>query len=202
MKKEKKNKQELVVINKKNKKENKIVVVNFAGGPGTGKSIIASDLFSALKREFITCDLSSEYIKRKLREKAQKVVQNQIYIFAKQQFQLFGLKDEVQVAITDSPLFFSAVYDETDCPYLRGLIIKEFKKYHNLTYLVKRNDKVPYEQEGRYQDKKGAEEVDKKMIKFLKKNKIKYKELNGIGEDSLKKVVKDVKKAIKNTKRK
>lgn len=182
------------------KEKNKIVVVNFAGGPGTGKSIIASDTFSALKRQFITCDLSSEYIKRKLREKAQKVVLNQIYIFAKQQFQLFGLKDEVQVAITDSPLFFSAVYDETKCPHLKALILKEFKKYDNLVYLVKRSKDIPYEEEGRYQDKKGAELVDKKMENFLKTNKIKYKVLYGIGEDSLKTVIKDVNAALKKNK--
>ncbi len=101
------------------KEEKKCVVVNIIGGPGTGKSILASEIFSKVKREGITCDVSWEYIKRKLREKALKVVQSQIYIFGKQQFQLFTMKDEVDVIITDSPILLNSVYDKSNCPLLK-----------------------------------------------------------------------------------
>ena len=177
-----------------NKKQ--AIVINLAGGPGCGKSILASDVFSALKKKYVECELSSEYIKRKIREDARKVVQNQIYIFAKQQFQLFGMKDNVQVIITDSPIFLSAVYDDTQCKNLRQLIMKEFNRYKNLTYLLERNDKIKYEQEGRYQDLEGAKQVDEKVKKFMKKNDIKYKTLKGIDSDSLKIIIKDALKAI------
>jgi len=153
-------------------------------------------VFSALKKKYVECELSSEYIKRKIREDARKVVQNQIYIFAKQQFQLFGMKDNVQVIITDSPIFLSAVYDDTQCKNLRQLIMKEFNRYKNLTYLLERNDKIKYEQEGRYQDLEGAKQVDEKVKKFMKKNDIKYKTLKGIDSDSLKIIIKDALKAI------
>lgn len=182
--------------NKEKTKKRQAIVINLAGGPGCGKSILASDIFSALKKKFIECDLSSEYIKRKLREEAKKVVQNQIYIFAKQQFQLFGMKDNVEVIITDSPIFFSAVYDESKCSLLRKLIMKEYGNYNNLTYLLQRNDDVPYEQEGRYQDLNGAKKVDNSMKEFMDKNDIKYKKLKGIGQDSLDIVVEDVLKKL------
>jgi nicotinamide riboside kinase len=181
-------------MKKINKKQ--AIVINLAGGPGCGKSILASDVFSALKKKYVECELSSEYIKRKIREDARKVVQNQIYIFAKQQFQLFGMKDNVQVIITDSPIFLSAVYDDTQCKNLRQLIMKEFNRYKNLTYLLERNDKIKYEQEGRYQDLEGAKQVDEKVKKFMKKNDIKYKTLKGIDSDSLKIIIKDALKAI------
>jgi nicotinamide riboside kinase len=181
-------------MKKINKKQ--AIVINLAGGPGCGKSILASDVFSALKKKYVECELSSEYIKRKIREDARKVVQNQIYIFAKQQFQLFGMKDNVQVIITDSPIFLSAVYDDTQCKNLRQLIMKEFNGYKNLTYLLDRNDKIKYEQEGRYQDLEGAKQVDEKVKKFMKKNDIKYKTLKGIDSDSLKIIIKDALKAI------
>lgn len=181
-------------MKKINKKQ--AIVINLAGGPGCGKSILASDVFSALKKKYVECELSSEYIKRKIREDARKVVQNQIYIFAKQQFQLFGMKDNVQVIITDSPIFLSAVYDDTQCKNLRQLIMKEFNGYKNLTYLLERNDKIKYEQEGRYQDLEGAKQVDEKVKKFMKKNDIKYKTLKGIDSDSLKIIIKDALKAI------
>jgi nicotinamide riboside kinase len=137
-------------------KKKETIVINLIGGPGVGKSILTSDVFSALKREGITCDIAHEYIKKKLREKALKAVESQIYIFAKQQFQLFTLKDEVDVIVTDSPIILSAVYDKSKCQELRHLIIKEFNKYHNLNYLLVRDEDVEYEQEGRYQDLNGA----------------------------------------------
>lgn len=180
----------------KKTKQKQAIVVNLAGGPGCGKSILASDLFSALKRRFISCELSSEYIKRKLREEAKKVVQNQIYIFAKQQFQLFGMKDNVEVIITDSPIFLSSVYDESNCKDLKNLIMKEYKRYHNLTYLIERSKDVPYEQEGRYQDQAGAKLVDNKVKKFMDNNKIKYKTIQGIDSPSVDLIVKDILKEL------
>ncbi len=175
------------------KQEKQALIVNIIGGPGVGKSIIASDLFSALKRRFISSDISHEYIKKKLRERALKAVESQIYIFAKQQFQLYSMKDEVDVIITDSPLLLCAVYDKTKCPLLKGLILKEYNKYDNLNYLLLRNQDVPYEQEGRYQDAEGAKKVDIQMIEFLNNEGVEYKSVFGIGDDTLNIIVNDIK---------
>ena len=184
------------------KNTKQVIVVNIIGGPGVGKSILTAELFAALKREQITCDISHEYIKRKLREKALKAVQSQIYIFAKQQFQLFSMKDEVGVIVTDSPLIFSAVYDKTKCPHLKSLILKEFNKYDNLNYLLLRDKDVPYEQEGRYQDAEGAKKVDNEMIEFLNAEGIVYKPVYGISKKTLNTIIKDVKQKLKDTKEK
>lgn len=175
------------------KEEKKCVVVNIIGGPGTGKSILASEIFSKVKREGITCDVSWEYIKRKLREKALKVVQSQIYIFGKQQFQLFTMKDEVDVIITDSPILLNSVYDKSNCPLLKALILNEYNKYDNLLYLIERDPSVTYEQEGRYQDLEGAKAVDNHLKQFLSDNEIEYKTINGIGGENLELIFKEIK---------
>ena len=117
-------------------KKKETIVINIIGGPGVRKSILTSEVFAALKREGVSCEISAEYIKKKLREKALKAVESQIYIFAKQQYQLFTLKDEVDVIVTDSPIFFSTVYDKTKCPMLKALIMKEFHKYQTLNYPI------------------------------------------------------------------
>ena len=174
--------------------ENKeCLVVNLIGGPGTGKSILAAEVFSSLKRDGITCDVAWEYIKRKLREKALKVVQSQIYIFGKQQFQLFTMKDEVEVVITDAPLLLFSYYDKTRCPYLKDMVINEYKEYNNLLYFIERDLSVGYETEGRYQDLDGAKQVDVELKAFLDENGIQYKTIKGIGSDSLETVLKDIK---------
>ena len=168
------------------------IIVNLIGGPGVGKSILTSDVFSALKRKFISAEISPEYIKKKLREGSMKAVQSQIYIFGKQQYQLFTMKDEVDVIVTDSPFILSSIYDTSDCNELRAIIMKEFNKYNNLVYYIDRDIKVPYEQEGRYQDSEGAKEVDNTVQDFLNENNIKYKTVLGIGRQTLDFIVKDV----------
>jgi len=167
----------------------KTIVVNLFGGPGTGKSILTNEIFSILKRKYISCEISPEYYKKKFREEAKKVTQNQIYIFRKQQFQLFSLNESVSVVVTDSPILFSTIYDEEKCPFLKGLSLKEFNKYNNLNFYIQRDADVPYEQEGRYQDSNGAKLVDERVKVFLDEHKIEYTLLNGIGNVSLDTVV-------------
>ena len=177
-------------------KEKEAIVVNIFGGPGTGKSILAAELFARLKKEFISCDISHEYIKTKLREKALKATESQIYIFGKQQFQLFCLKDEVDVIITDSPILFCTIYDKTECPYLRDLILKEYDKYNNLNTYLNRDLTVLYEQEGRYQDLNGAKLVDTKIYDFLIKQQIPIKEYYNILEDTITDIIKNIKEKL------
>ena len=177
--------------------ENKeCLVVNVIGGPGTGKSILSAELFAKLKRSGITCDVSWEYIKRKLREKAVKVVQNQEYLFGKQQFQLFTMKDEVDVIITDSPLILNCVYDQSECQELKALVLKEYHKYNNLLYFIERDTSFDYETEGRYQDLEGAKLVDAKLKNFLDDNSIQYKTILGIKSENLDMIIGDIKKEL------
>lgn len=178
----------------KNKKQ--AIVVNIIGGPGVGKSILVAEIFAALKRQYVSCDMSLEYIKRKIREKAIKVTENQVYLYAKQQFQIYTMKDDVDVIVTDSPAMLCAVYDKEQCSMLKGLALKELNSYNNMTYFIERDKSKDYEQEGRYQDLQGAKKVDKKVKKFLDENKIEYKSINGIGPDVLELVVSDVLKKL------
>ena len=94
--------------------------------------------------------------------------------------------------VTDSPFILSSIYDATKCSLLKGLIIQEFNRYDNLTYYIERDEEIPYEQEGRYQDAKGAKKVDTTVLDFLELNSIEYKTVNGIGKKTLSFIVKDV----------
>lgn len=172
--------------------KNDCIVVNLIGGPGVGKSILTAELFAELKREFISAEISPEYIKKKLREKSMKAVQSQIYIFGKQQYQLFTMKDEVDVIVTDSPFILCSIYDDTRCEALRELILKEFNKYENMTYYIERDDSIEYEQEGRYQDEEGAKEVDNTVKNFLDENNIDYKIVRGIGSHTKADIMGDI----------
>lgn len=173
------------------------IIVNIIGGPGVGKSILTAEVFAELKRQFISAEISPEYIKKKIREGSLKAVQSQIYIFGKQQYQLFTMKDEVDIIVTDSPFILSSIYDVTNCNELKALVMKEFNKYHNVVYYIERDDKVPYEQEGRYQDEDGAKEVDTSVLDFLVDNNIEYITVKGIGKNTLEQVVSETISALK-----
>ena len=61
-----------------------------------------------------------------------------------------------------------------------------------MNYFIKRDENVPYEQEGRYQDLVGAKKIDTIVLDFLAKESIDYKVVNGIGKDSLDLIVSDI----------
>jgi nicotinamide riboside kinase len=172
------------------------IIVNIIGGPGVGKSIITSEIFSELKRRFVSAEISPEYIKKKIREGSMKAVESQIYIFGKQQYQLFTMKDEVDVIVTDSPFIFCSVYDKTKNKERKSLIMNEFNKYNNMNYFILRDKEVPYEQEGRYQDSEGAKEVDREMLDFLIENNIEVTAIPGIGIDTRNVIVSDIIKKL------
>ena len=169
--------------------KDKCIVINFISGPGVGKSIIAAEIFARLKREFVSVEISPEYIKNKIREGSKKAIQSQVYIFGNQQYQLFYMKDEVDVIVTDSPLILSTIYDVTKCEELKNLVIKEFNKYNNVVYYIERDMSVPYEKEGRFEDSDEARKVDNLVKGFLEDNNINYTVVNGIGEDTINLVV-------------
>ena len=171
-------------------------VINLFAGPGAGKSTNAAGLFYRMKMMNLKVELVTEYAKDKVYEGALGCLSDQIYIFGKQQFQLFTMKDEVEVIVTDSPIILSSIYDKTKCPHLKALILKEFRTYNNFTYFIDRDEDVEYEQEGRYQDLDGAKKVDKMVKKFMDENKIKYKTIKGVGKKSVKTILADIKKEI------
>jgi len=173
--------------------ETKQVVINLIGGPGIGKTILASDIFSRLKRNGITCSIASEYVKDVLMRKAMKEFECQLKLFSEQHFILFSLTNEVDVIITDAPLLLFPSYDKTKCPHLKALVLKEYNQYDNLLYFIERDLNVPYETVGRYQDLDGAKQVDDELKQFLFENDMSYETITGIGPDSLEIIFKDIK---------
>lgn len=165
------------------------IVIGITSGPGTGKSILAAELFAGFKRLGISCELAREYIKDKFYEGAQKTIENQIYIFGKQQHILHRLAGEVQIIITDAPLINSAIYEKSGCEFFRGLVLKEFHKYNNLLFLLNRNSDVAYEFYGRHQDENGARRVDRQVKQFLVKNNVEFHNIYRIDKESQKIII-------------
>jgi len=153
----------------------KTLVVNFFAGPGTGKSTFCAGTFAALKWKDIDCEMALEYAKdltweSSIPKKGKKKIknpklENQLYVFGKQQHRMFRLNGKVNVIVTDSPLLHSLIYDAGSNSALKQLIIEEHSMYDNLNIFLNRKKK--YNPNGRSQTLKEAVEIDNKIKSML-----------------------------------
>ena len=95
--------------------EKKAIVINLFGGPCVGKTFLSWNLAAKLRKEGIMSEIASEYVKRLIYEEREKTIQNQRYIFAKQEYSIYSLLDHNQVIITDSPILLSIIYQGKSC---------------------------------------------------------------------------------------
>jgi tRNA uridine 5-carbamoylmethylation protein Kti12 len=142
--------------------------INLLGGPGSGKSTTAAWLFSELKRKLVSVEHVNEYVKAWAYANRPVDHYDQIYFMAKQmQYEYRFLKNGVKNIVTDSPVDLSIVYaPEHLKPAMRLMCQTYNKDFDFVNIFIARGDK-PYVQEGRYQDKKCAMEVDQKIIMEL-----------------------------------
>jgi len=136
-------------------------IVNLFGGPGIGKSSIASGLTHKLKKRHISCDNPYEFPKELAWDKNTEAVKDQLYVIANQHRGITRSWGEVDFIVVDSPLLLAPVYKTfySDKPYYPSMFYgKEFDRfiislhnqYDNINILLKRDEKT-FENRGRYQ---------------------------------------------------
>jgi nicotinamide riboside kinase len=141
----------------------KPIALNFLGGPGTGKSSLATMVFSELKWLNINTEYVSEYAKRKTWEKSP--LSDQVYIFGKQQHEMEILRGQVDVIVTDSPLLISHLYYTGQSRHFLDLVMDTYNSYTNINVLLERVK--PYHPVGRSQTKEEALQLDVDMEDIL-----------------------------------
>lgn len=150
-------------------------VINLIGGPGCGKSTIAAGLFYELKKLGVSCELVCEYTKEKVWEESFNVLNDEIYLFAKQLHKQWRLKDKVDYIITDHCLLNSVIYNKINSNSFNDLVFEEFNKFSNINFFITRGDK--YETAGRIETEEESKQLDKDFKELFNKNKIAYKEV-------------------------
>lgn len=152
------------------------------GGPGTGKSSMASGVFSKLKWLGVEAEIVYEYAKELVWSGHFNGLKDQIDIFGNQHTRNFRLLDQVDVIVTDSPLLLQLIYSKNK--YLNDLILNIHKTSNNLDILV---DRVkPYNPKGRTQTLEEAIELDKDMKSVLDTHNQKYYRFDGCPESEQK----------------
>lgn len=158
----------------------KTKVINLYGGPGTGKSTTAGAMFAEMKYRGINCEYVQEYAKDKAWEfgtnhlGVPKVFQAQEYIFGKQHFRLRRCAQDVDIIVTDCPLFLGLIYMPEDFPIpsLRSAIREAYDMYDNLDVFLVRTK--PYNTKGRFQTEEQAKGLDVDVKRMLESQAVPY----------------------------
>lgn len=154
---------------------NKPIVVNLFSGPGSGKSTTAAGVFSLLKLHGVNAELITEFAKDLTWEKRDRTLGNQLYVFAKQYHRMWRVKDQVDVMITDSPLFLSLAYGLSG--ENENLVLNTFNDFSNLNFFIRRIK--DYNQSGRNQTEGEAKTLDGIIGELLKHHSVSYTEVEG-----------------------
>lgn len=153
-------------------------VINLFGGPGAGKSTTAAGLFHLMKMHHLNVELIQEVAKHLVWAERYKSLDDQLYVFAKQNDRLHTLKGNVGFAISDSPLILSALYMPRDYPpSFSQFVLDLFGRYENVNVVLKRVH--PYQQVGRIHSEEESNAISRLTMEFLSSHDIPFVEMEG-----------------------
>lgn len=144
-------------------------VINFFGGPGTGKSTLAARVFSAMKVSGYDVELVTEFTKDLVWDRNYVAMTDQAYIFGNQHHRLWRISDKVDYAVTDAPLLLSAAYSWEygwNTEAFRGCVLDTFDKYDNVNFLIERGHTYPVGL-GRRQNEDSADKQHALIVETL-----------------------------------
>lgn len=149
-------------------------VINLFGGPGIGKSTIASGLFHLMKTNRYNVELVTEFAKDLVWQKNYTALNCQIFVTANQYYRQHVLIDKVDYIITDSPVFLGAIFSNKKSH--AKMAIELFDEFCNINYFLTR-DKNTYSPIGRRQSVESSCNLDNVLELELTKNYISYKKI-------------------------
>ena len=152
-------------------------VINLFGPPGVGKSTVAAETFSMLKKKGVEVELCTEFAKSLVWEGRSATLQDNLYVFSKQNAMLVQLaRNGIDYAVTDSPLPICLAYTrEGYYQHFRSLVMEVFHDYKNINFYLSATHR--YSRVGRIQNEEESRMVDKRLREILNEEKIEFVEL-------------------------
>lgn len=162
------------------------LILNFFGGPGIGKSTQSSELFSLMKKNHISVEITQEFPKIIAWEENYSSIKDQFYITANQHRNISRLYGKVDYIIVDSPIILGLIYknkygDKNEYPTslydekFDDFLLSLFKKYKSLNILLVRDDSS-YENSGRLQTLEESKIIDDDIKNKLIEHSIEFVE--------------------------
>lgn len=175
------------------------LVINLIGGPCSGKSTVAAELFARLKKMGVHCELVSEYIKERIYEDNKTIVGSQIPIFGMEHYSITNKIGKVDCIVHDGSFInnTSDLYNPEYNPEFDTLIVSEYKKFTNLDFFIKRGN-IEFEDYGRIHNLKQSKELDKRIKETYDKYGLEFIEVES--RDAVDKIIPYVLKKLESMK--
>jgi len=126
------------------------LVVNIFGGPGAGKSTLASRLFSELKSLGLEAACPEEHAKLALWSGQPWLLDQQVVLLGRTWETLHALHDKVDVVVVDSPLLLCSVYaGQKEGVAFHDLVVDLHRRHPRLNLLLNRPELAAYSTNGR-----------------------------------------------------
>jgi hypothetical protein len=158
---------------------NKLKVINFISGPGSGKSTLVSFIYGELKLLGYDIETVHEYAKTLVLQKRFEELNNQYYVSNKQYKLLKSYKDMSEIVITDGSLLHGLHYNISNIDNVSNLektekaIMRFYNDFENINIFLDRHDKE-YDNRGRIENLEGAIIADNSILNYLDKYNIDY----------------------------
>ena len=146
-------------------------IINLFGSAGAGKSTQALGLVPMLRLAGYSAEYVSEYAKDVVYEENFEKLEDQLYIFAKQNRRMERvLKQDFDFIVTDSPLLLGYFYGLKYGTLVEGLdsvMLNCVNKSNNINIFLHRNH--PYQQEGRVQSDNESKKDSEVLVELLER---------------------------------
>ena len=162
------------------------LVINLIGGPCSGKSTVAAELFARLKKMGIHCELVPEYIKERIYEENKTMPVNQIAIFGMEHYAICNKIGKVKCIVHDGSYINNEIYNNENNPEFNALIVSEYNKFNNLDFFIKRGN-IEFEDYGRIHNLKQSQELDDIIRQTYKKYNLNFIEVEA--RDAVDKII-------------
>lgn len=142
-----------------------MLLINFTGAPGSGKSTMAAGLFHRLKTRHWNCEIITEYTKELILTDDTWSLSDELLVFAEKYRRITRLR-KVDLVITDSPLINSVVYGADQFgPSAPAFYEAVARSFDSLYFAVERTqDYIPL---GRMPDADAADAAGRTIIGHL-----------------------------------
>ena len=139
-------------------------VINFYGGPCSGKSTAAAGLFYKMKLLGYSVELTDEFAKECVWENNVPMLKDQLWILAHQHRKILRLAEKVDYIITDSPVLLSPIYrtkygDPLYSDVIDTLALECYNMYNNVNFMLSR-PRENFQVDGRAQDEVQSVQID------------------------------------------
>lgn len=150
-------------------------IINLHGGPCSGKSTTAAEVFVTMKKLGMSVELAHEYAKLRAYRKHGIGKWDELYVFAKQLRIESAMYGQVEWIVTDRPLSMSVIYarfcgDKLGIEAAVENCLKEHKLsgVHHIDFLLTRQG--PYSEVGRFHTLEQALLIDRLCKEYLPEN--------------------------------